>query len=221
MRKDALEFFACIPGMRKIPADELRLLTGEILRKEYKKGAILFRKGEPALSVWIVEEGRVDLSHATRSGQLVSNRIATEGDLFCCLPAIDEGPYVSTAICAVRSVIAKISMAKFRILMSRYPEMYRDITAYLCAEWRLTERRIASFFEAAENKIARVLLEMYERFGRDIPLTRLEAAQLAYTAPETAIRVISGFDKTGITSSGRRGVIRLCDLEKLKEKCAP
>jgi len=69
--------------------------------------------------------------------------------------------------------------------------------------------------ERVEQRLANALLMLFARVGPSLHFTRQELADMTGTTVETAIRVISRLQKSGVVRT-TRGRITIVDLEKLR-----
>jgi len=69
--------------------------------------------------------------------------------------------------------------------------------------------------EKVSVRIAQTLVDLTQKHGHEIPLTRNDIARLAGTTVETTIRMMNRFKREGITS-GKKGLITILDVKKLQ-----
>ncbi|MBF0253813.1 MAG: Crp/Fnr family transcriptional regulator [Candidatus Omnitrophica bacterium] len=215
MSKKIHRFFSCHPPFDELKAAALKRLESETILKEYSKTETVFTAGEPADYLFTLVKGRVDLQYTSTLGHVVSSCIVYPGEFFCCLPFLDEGSYPSTAVCASRCVILKTPVRTMRGIAGEVPLFLNAMTRLCAAKLRRIDGRNMQVFEPAEKRVARMLVELEQRLGSEIEITRSEVAQLCAMAPETAIRIVSSLQKRGIIG-GHRGVIRILNLGLLK-----
>jgi CRP-like cAMP-binding protein len=138
-----------------------------------------------------------------------------DGDTFCCLPALDGGPYPATATAAVPSILIRFPGSLFRDLVEEFHEFGRATLHQFCGRLRENACEGCGVPDDATAKLAARILIMYRKFGEDIPLTRRELGELAGTTVETAIRVLKEFERSGWVSLAR-GKVRVCDPTALE-----
>lgn len=204
------------PFSRLAPAARAHL-AARCTEKWYARGETVFHEGAQADAVWLVEAGRVHLMKYLVSGQVSTSCILTDGEMFCCLPAMDRKTYPADAVAAMDSTLVRIPLTEFSRLLETHPEFSREALCQFCSRLRQVETRGCMLFDPVEKRIARVLLTLRKKFGDTIPLTRQEIAELAGTTVETAIRTISHWQGEKIVSStrGRLTVKAAARLEQL------
>jgi CRP/FNR family transcriptional regulator len=170
-----------------------------------ERDSILFEEGERSDLVFVVVTGRIRVAHFRADGSVRGLCMMGDGDTFCCLPALDGGPYPATATAAVPSILIRIPGALFRDLVEEYPEFGRAALHQFCGRLRENGCEGCGVPDDATAKLASRILVMYRKFGEDVPLTRRELGELAGTTVETAIRVLKEFERSGwvILSRGK------------------
>jgi CRP-like cAMP-binding protein len=73
----------------------------------------------------------------------------------------------------------------------------------------------AMAYEPVKERIASVLVRLYEKFGRELPFTHREIAQMAGTTTESCIRTLSQMKKNGWIR-GRRSLVELKNLKPIE-----
>lgn len=197
------QFLQTIPLLKRLTSAQRQRLAAVSREKRYAKGEAVFRQGEPAEAVCIVKAGRVHLMKFLDGGQASTTCVMTNGEAFCCLPALDRKPYPIDAIAAVDSTIVRIPTSAFHELLQQNPAFLEDSLCHFCDRLRQIEDRNCMIHESVERRLARTLLELSNKFGATIPLTKHELAEIADTTVETTIRILSDLRKQGVVKSSR------------------
>ena len=92
--------------------------------KPYKKGELVFRKGDRGSHFFVVLEGRVNLvlPSADNESQLVVGRLG-KGDIFGLSPLLGVDRYSATAQCGEVSTIMAVEIVPFRKLLEDNPRV--------------------------------------------------------------------------------------------------
>lgn len=208
------QFLATVEPFARLPAPEQARLAHVARETRYAKGDTIFRAGEPSEAVCIVKEGRVHLMKFLEGGQASTTCVMTPGETFCCLPALDGKPYPVDAVAAVTSVVVRIPTSAFHELLRTHPTFLHETLCFFCDRLRQVEDKSCMAYDSVERRLAKALLMLSKRFGRTIPLTKHELAELANTTQETTIRILSHLSRQGIIRS-TRGNTTILRLEKL------
>ena len=207
-------FLSSAEPFKRLSADALKRLAGVSREKHYPKGDTIFREGERSDAVWMVRTGRVHLMRFLPDGKASTTCVMTPGELFCCLPALDQKAYPTDAMAAAESTVIRIPTDAFHRAMARSPTFTKETLCLFCDRLREVEHKSCMVYEPAEARLAQALVGLAKKFGPTIPLTRQELAEIAGTTHETAIRTLSDFRKQGLIRSSR-GTTTLLDPEKL------
>lgn len=208
-----------------IPFDSVPMLAG--LRKEdrdalaplcrvrgYEKGETVFREGDPADRIHFVHIGRVKIVKAA-GGRDVIIEIVGAGEPVGAVAVFERRPFPASAITLEPSGILSIPEREFFALLERRPEMMRHLLAGLTYRLMMVNKRLADLTGSAEHRAARLFLTLADRVGLQqkgglkIPLTlsRQEIADLIGTTLETAIRLMSRWQKDGIILTEKDGFL--------------
>ncbi len=215
-RHDLELFLKSSEIFRRLPPKDRERLAAFSNERTYAKGETIFHEGQPSDSVWLTVEGRVHLLHHQTGGRVQASCVMTPGETFCCLPAMDRGPYPATAVAATSARVLQIPTHLFHELMGRYPQVLQESLCFFSARLRQVEARGCLVHDPVEHRVAQALLTLQKKFGGTIPLTRQEIAELAGTTVETAIRTISRFQQEGWVRSAR-GRIELLQPDSLRQ----
>jgi CRP/FNR family transcriptional regulator len=126
--------------------------------------------------------------------------------------------YPNTAVAYADSTSLQIPMATFIYLMNRsLPFVTGLCTLY---SRRISEMQSLNSMaqEPVAKRVARALLDLSQRTGKTLTMTKREIGELVGTSVETSIRTLSAFEKKHWISS-TRGEIRLLDTAKIKVFC--
>ena len=94
----------------------LRLLRHATETEAYEEGAVIFQQGDPGTSMYVVQEGEVEIQidHSTLE-------VVSAGGIFGELVLIDEGPRSATAIAATDCKLISINRRQFDFLVRHVP----------------------------------------------------------------------------------------------------
>ncbi len=102
-----------------------------------KSGETIFKEGEPAKELYVIQSGQVEI-------QLGNRLLATleANDIFGEMALIDSAPRSATAIAKTDVALIPISKKDFLALVSRVPTFALDIMAMLTRRLRAANRAI-------------------------------------------------------------------------------
>ncbi len=214
-------FLSQADPFRSLPADELARLEKGARQRSYKKGETLYAEGDAADSVWVLQDGRIQIFKFTSTGHSFAIESLGPKELFgtLCRMGGNSRSYPCTAVAATPTTVIQIADQAFLQAYNHSPAMMKGVCS-LCSE-RLNNVRDLSCQgqEPVEKRIAMTLLRLYKQHGAKIPMTKREVGELSGTTVETAIRTLSSFTKKGWVSS-IRGAITLKNLDALQKEVA-
>ena len=200
----------------RLSAKERQRVVSFSHEKSYAKGDVIFHEGRPSDSVWLTIEGRVHLLHHQMDGKSQASCVMTPGEMFCCLPALDQGIYPATAVAATAARVLQVPHHLFQQAMRSSPDLLKETLCVFGGRLRQMEAKGCLIHDPVERRVAQALIALQKKFGDSIPLTRQEIAELAGTTVETAIRTISRFQQEGWVRSSR-GKVQLLKPDSIKQ----
>lgn len=219
-----IDLLARTTTLGSLNRERLADLAGASTQRTLRRGETLFEAGQIPDSMLIVQKGLVKLVRRTNGGRAICGLYgATEsiGDL-----AVVRGmAYPADAIAASDSVI--VTCVPRDRLLEAFAEEPKLFLSLACA----IEENVTSLFDkidvlsagGVEARLATLLLKLNDRFGDDfddgtseipVALSRRDLAELVATSFETAIRIMSRWEREGLLETTRRG-FTLHDVHRL------
>ena len=90
-----------------------------LIHETHAKGDLLFKAGNPADFLYVLEDGRVRLSAGDRG--IVTRIVEKEGDALGWSSLVGRESYSSSAECLTDARIAKIRKDELNVIFDRYP----------------------------------------------------------------------------------------------------
>jgi CRP/FNR family transcriptional regulator len=221
--------FSAVPILASLTAEDRAALDPLCELRAYEKGTALFEEGEPAHVIHFLFVGRVKIVKAAADRDLILE-ILGPGEPVGAVAVFEERPYPATAIALEPSGTISIPEREFFRLIEKKPEITRRLLAGLTMRLMGLNRRLADMTGTVDYRAARLFATLAERAGqkRDggvwIPmhLSRQEIADLVGTTIETAIRIMSRWQKEGLLETEKDGFLirrtdELRELAKAEE----
>ena len=104
---------------RGVGKDFVKALTALSVKEEHGRGAILFRKGEPANHAYLLLIGRVHLKMG-ETGQVV-HIVSRPGETFGWSSLVNRDVFSSTAECVEQTNLRKLHREDLRKLLAKDP----------------------------------------------------------------------------------------------------
>jgi CRP-like cAMP-binding protein len=214
--------FDAIPLLASLKKDDRDALAPLCRMRGYDKGDTIFQEGEPADRICFVHIGQVKIVKAA-GGRDVIIELLGPGEPVGAVAVFERRPFPASAIALEPSGILSIPEREFFALLEKRPEMMRHLLAGLTYRLMMVNKRIADLMGSAELRAARLFLTLADRVGIPrgtgvfvpLPLSRQEIADLIGTTLETAIRLMSRWQKDDLVQTEKSGffIPRLADLK--------
>jgi len=189
---------------------------------DFEKNEVIFHEGDPADRIHLVVKGRVKIVKSAGSRDVIIE-ILGDGEPVGAVAVFERRPFPASAIALEPTTIVSIPEREFFALLERRPEMTRHLLAGLTMRLMSVNKRIADMTGSAEARAARLFVTLADRVGVSrgdatfvpLPLSRQEIADLIATTLETAIRLMSRWQKDEIVITDKSGFL-LPDVEALR-----
>lgn len=214
-RRDASPLTAS-PLVAGLADDERREVLAAASRRRVARGQALFRQGEPAEALFLVEAGRVKLTQVTPDGREVIVRLAGPGELFAAIAALDGKSYPFGAVAAAPSQVLAFTRPMLRALFARLPRLESNVLGVVGTHARESLDRVRELStEPVPQRLARALLRLIgpgpgEPGAPDFVIegvTQQELADLTATTLYTVSRTLSQWEADGVVTAGRGRIV--------------
>lgn len=118
------------------------------IQNSFKKGDLIFEEGSASDSVYIIEQGEVEISHLKDDGNKHVLGILKNNDIFGEMGLIDDLPRSATAKAITDCTISIINKKKFDDLTKQQPELLKPILMILSQRLRETLTLLKSGYKA-------------------------------------------------------------------------
>lgn len=214
--------FDAVPLLAGLHADDRAALQPLCRMRGYDKGDVIFREGDPADRIHFVHIGRVKIVKAAGTRDVILELLGP-GEPVGAVAVFERRPFPASAITLEPTGILSVPEREFFALLEKRPEMMRHLLAGLTYRLMMVNKRLADLTGSAEQRAARLFLTLAERLGIPtssglripLPLSRQEIADLIGTTLETAIRLMSRWQKEAVVLTETDGFV-IPDAARLK-----
>ncbi|MFI5916343.1 Crp/Fnr family transcriptional regulator [Dactylosporangium sp. NPDC051541] len=208
-------------------ADEQAALEAAGHRRQWRRGAVIFREASRSEAVVILRAGRVKVSSDTASGTEVVLAVRGPGALLGELSAIDGGP-MSASVTALEPVTAlSVPSPDFERYLLGHARISFLLMRELTRRLRDADRKRIEFgaFDTT-GRVAARLVELAERFGEQtpeegirisLPLSQDELAGWTGSSREAVTKALRTLREEGLIQTGRLHVV-VHDLDALRDR---
>ncbi|MET7418193.1 Crp/Fnr family transcriptional regulator [Dactylosporangium sp. NPDC005555] len=195
-------------------------------RRQWKRGAVIFREASRSESVIILKDGRVKVSSDTASGTEVVLAVRGPGALVGEFSAMDGGP-MSATVTALEPVAAlTVPTPEFERYLLSHGRVTMLLMRQLIGRVRDADRKRIEFGAYdTTGRVAARLVELAERFGEQtgeglrisLPLSQDELAGWTGSSREAVTKALRTLREEGWIQTGRLHVI-VRDLAALRDR---
>lgn len=202
--------------LNSLNEDQVSELAGKSHMAFAERGSIIWLDGSNVDFFGVVGVGFIKMTRSTSAGQAVTTEIMGPGHVFGLLGVIDGHGCPQTAQTVCNTWYLKVSKRSFL-------EVYKENVVLKEHLLRRTSNRLRTSFDMlakmstmrVEQRIAAILFMLAESYGTqngealliEVPLTRQDLAEMAGTTVETAIRVMSAWQKQGLVTTKQKNVV--------------
>jgi len=210
------EFFAGLPLFSGVDSAIVRRLGAIAELRRYERGEELLHAGTLPCALLIVRSGLVKVVRPTCGGQNALCGLFGRSTPLGQVALVKGTPYPNTHVAASKHLsVVSIPRVELLAALQQAPQLSLNL---LCAvESRLTmlhDKIDVLSAGPVHARLATLLIKLYRQFGDEVedgvarimvPLTRQELADLVATSFETAIRVLTRWERAGIVSTDSDG----------------
>ncbi len=187
------------------------------------KADALWNAGDPADTLTVIVSGRVKVVKHVDTGDVILEMFGP-GEAVGAVAVYNQMPYPATAIAMEPSTLLRLPRRDWFDLLERDPGFARAMMlAMTRLNMALTRKLAAMHGTRVQTRIASLFLSLAGRMGRETPegteipltLSRQEIAEMVGTTVESAIRVMSRWNREGLLLTGRERFV-IPDRERLK-----
>lgn len=205
----------------KMEHDKVEEISAAKICSSYKKGEIIFKEGSFASGVFCINKGKIKVSMLGDEGKEQILRLAKPGDIIGYKALLSAGRYSASAFALDDSNICFVPKDIFIHILKKDASLSFEMMKLLSDELRNAEEKITHLAQKpVRERMAETILFLKETYGIDedeninVLLSREEISNIVGTATETAIRLLSEFNKDKLIElSGKK--IKIVDVAKL------
>jgi len=213
---------------QRLSPQDLHSVAEAAAIRRYDKGQVLFEQDTPSDAFYTIASGRVKIFKMLPTGKDMILEVFGKGDPLGAVAAYDGRPFPASAVALEDTVCVLIPRAAFFRLLEAHPSLVRGLMRGMTLRLvELTNRLAEVSGTRIEPRFARLFLKLATDMGRPgrggtfipLALSRQELADMSGTTIETAIRIMSRWNKDGIVRTEKDGFVVL-DRTRLENTAA-
>jgi len=184
-----------------------------------KRNAVLFKEGDDASDLYVVDSGRIGLGRRSLDGRESLIALTERGDVFGEMPLFDDGPRSTSARALERSKVLRIPYEPVRSALDESPVLLWNVVRLLVQRLRATDSDLAdAVLLDVTGRTAKRLLEIAgDSVEFALPITQEELAGLVGASRERVNKSIAAFIRLGwIEQVDRR--YKIVSRERLEQR---
>jgi CRP/FNR family cyclic AMP-dependent transcriptional regulator len=202
--------------LQELSPEETDKLRSASLCREYREGETIFAPETSPNSLYLLERGLARIYRLSREGEETTFGYVAPGEVFGELTAFGDYPRESFAQAARACRVWRIPGADFQKLLEARPTLALEVTRQIGARLKRIESRVENLvFRNARSRLAHILMELAEDFGRqteegiyiDVDFTQAELATLVGITRQTANAHLREFEHEGLTARAGRHIV--------------
>ena len=205
-----------------VPQADVRAVLSLARRRTFRRGEVVFHRGDSTDSVHLISKGRFDVCIGTALGDVVALAIRGPGDTFGELALLTGEERTATVTALEPGETLVVRASELRRLAQLHPAL-DEVLVRLLAEQvqRLSELLVEAYTVDADDRVVRRLLELVRVYGGGppvtVPLRQEDLAALAGTSRATVNRVLRRAERDGLVEL-HRGRTLVLDPEALRRR---
>ena len=206
------------PFFAGLDAAAVEAVAGLCEDRDLKRNDVLFREGEDATELFVVERGRVAIANRSEDGRESLVALMEAGDLFGEMGLFD-GVRSADARALETSKVVAVPYGPLREALDRQPSALWSVVELLARRIRAVDEALAdTVFLDVPGRTAKRLLELAGEGDQfQLPVTQEELAGMVGASRERVNKAISAFIRLGWIEQAERRY-RIVDREQLTRR---
>ncbi|HET57170.1 MAG TPA: Crp/Fnr family transcriptional regulator [Deltaproteobacteria bacterium] len=217
---------ANIPLFQALGPDDRERLSRSIKRQVVHKGTVLFQKGEPGTTLYVIITGKIKIILPSSLGEEMVLAVFSGGDFFGEMALLDGMPRSADAVALEDAELLMLDQADFVSFLQNNPGAIQAILRSLSLRLRKTDDLLQdTCFLNVSGRLAKKLVELVEEHGTrqdneavfDLSLTQADLARMVGASRESVNKELRTLREKGlITIEGRSFTIH--NMERLRRR---
>lgn len=194
--------------------------------KTYQSGEIIFLEEDSPSGLYIIKKGKVKIYKLSADGRSILLEIIHPGTSFGEVAVFDGKNFPANAEAMTQAEVIFIHRSDFLNFLKNNPDVALQVIKDLGARLRYAQNRVRSLItRKAEERMASIILKLTQKLGQekeggfvvDLPLTRQDIAEMTGTTQETAIRILSKWQKENLIIFKNKKLV-VIDQQRIEER---
>jgi CRP/FNR family transcriptional regulator/CRP/FNR family cyclic AMP-dependent transcriptional regulator len=208
-----------------IPPEDAQRLEDRAKRRSFRRGEVIFHKGDPGATLYIILSGQVKIVLPSEGGEEAVLGVLDEGEFFGELSLIDGHPRSATIMATQPTEALVLHRDEFVAFLEANPRVAIDLLHIFCQRLRETDEFVEdAVFLDVPGRLAKKLLELAGEYGQSggggtmigLRITQQELATMVGATRESVNKHLRAYRARGIIEIDRQRItiIRPDDLRR-------
>jgi CRP/FNR family cyclic AMP-dependent transcriptional regulator len=194
------------PFFAALDPSDLERLSNYARSVQLDRGEILFRKGVPGHSLFIIIEGLIKIGVPAADGRELVFNLMRAGEVFGEIALIDGAPRSADAVAMAPTELLVVERRDFLPLVEGRPGAAMRIVSLLCERLRTTSEQVEDVaFLDVSSRLAKALLRL-SPMGGYIAITQRELGQLIGLSRESTNKQLQVWQRQNLLRLVKGGV---------------
>ena len=163
----AVESLRRLPLFEGLSPEKTLALQAVAQRRSFKRGEIIFHKGDPGATLFLILHGQVKIVLPSDGGDEAVLAVLDEGDFFGELSLLDEEPRSATVVATIPTQTLVLHREQFLVFLMSNPDQAIALLKVLCHRLRETDQFVEdAVFLDVSGRLAKKLLELGKTYGQ-------------------------------------------------------
>jgi len=201
---EALESLRSIPLFSSVQPDDLETIASLLIERRFPKHKTIVEEGLPGDYMYIIREGRVQVSKLSDDGREKILEFFDAGDFFGEMSLLDNAPRSASVRTLIDSRVLALSRADFLNVLRKSPDLAMSVIQELTRRIREVDEHASSLSfqrvkERTQGLLQRLAKDSVPEGDRRITpaLTHQQIADMIGTSRETVTRALKGLKEAG------------------------
>ncbi|HVU13628.1 MAG TPA: Crp/Fnr family transcriptional regulator [Phototrophicaceae bacterium] len=208
---DLIDLLRALPYFENCSQATLDLLAAQALKRHFEAGTAIFHEDDPALGLWLIEQGSVKIYKLNLEGVEHILHLLGSGDTFDDIAALDGGANPAHAAALSETSVWLLPSESLDAALAADPVLARHVIYLLAGRVRGLVHRIEDLtLYGVVVRLARFLLQQADDPALSAPgVTRAAIAAYLATTPETISRALRTLEDSGAIRFDRHRIVIL------------
>jgi CRP/FNR family transcriptional regulator/CRP/FNR family cyclic AMP-dependent transcriptional regulator len=221
LRRDqgAVEALRCIPLFSSVADEDLHPIASLLIERRFPKHKTIVEEGLPGDYMYIISEGRVQVSKLSDDGREKILEFLDAGDFFGEMSLLDNAPRSASVRALAESRVLALSRSDFLAVLRRSPDLAMAVITELTRRLRQVDEQASSLSfqrvkERTKGLLVRLAREDAAHADRRVTpaLTHQQIADMIGTSRETVTRALKGLKELGwLQQEGKKYLVPVDD----------